>query len=852
MVQIGTESVCAADRHRSAAPAPWRPELRVPLILALIGAIVAAPAAASGKTRLKLWNYWPPDVRMPEAAVPREIFLRFVEGHPELEIVTARSMTFRGGGGESGRFMAMASGTAPDVIALTTRQLPGYIEQGLLAPLNDFLKDYDPWVEISDEFMDAATVDGKTYAVPVIHGMGEIRSSYGYVASSFPQGGTLALVYRKDMFADAGLDPNRPPQTWDELYEYAKALRKRNVLARSGPMRGHTHDEVYGFGIATGREAGFQFANFVWQNGGELVRSEGNRWRCVFDEPAGVEALEFLQKLRWETFEKDGERYEGTAFTGAVDPLVPGTEENLFIRFVNGEIAMFMDRPDRWKSLAYAQPQYGMSPANVGLALLPAGRAGRAHAHVQSCWAITTQNSDPGVRQAAWEYIKYLNSEDTMRHSVGASVELDLGWSVSPSYLLRFGFREEYENIDEQYRTIGDKTKPWLRLEPAVSGWQHVSQVELSTALEKALTVSPDVDAAEVLHEAADRANKLLMGTRTKRERLRSNLLAAAVLVISLVLMVVIFRRVVTTILGRTPQPTGKPPGLRHQMVAWLYLLPAILSVLIWGYVPLVRGLTMAFFDYRLFGESKFILLDNFIDAFGQPLFWEVLGNTVQYVVLTLLMGFFIPLILAILLTEVPKGKYLYRTLYYLPAVIAPVVALIMWRGMIFQPGELGVLNKVLDWFGIPPQSWLNDPRQAMVCLIIPGIWGGAGPASLIYIAALKSIPEELYEAAELDHASMWRKIWHITVPYLKPLVIINFVGAFVGAFQAAQNIFIMTEGGPLNATRTIGLEIFYNAFLYLKFGYATAMAWIMGSVLMGFTLVNLRVLRRVEFTRAT
>jgi len=97
----------------------------------------------------------------------------------------------------------------------------------------------------------------------------------------------------------------------------------------------------------------------------------------------------------------------------------------------------------------------------------------------------------------------------------------------------------------------------------------------------------------------------------------------------------------------------------------------------------------------------------------------------------------------------------------------------------------------------------------------------------------------------------MVHKIWHITIPYLKPLVIINFVGAFVGAFQATQNIFIMTEGGPLNATRTIGLEIFYNAFLYLKFGYATAMAWIMGSVLMGFTLVNLQVLRRVEFTRA-
>jgi multiple sugar transport system permease protein len=170
---------------------------------------------------------------------------------------------------------------------------------------------------------------------------------------------------------------------------------------------------------------------------------------------------------------------------------------------------------------------------------------------------------------------------------------------------------------------------------------------------------------------------------------------------------------------------------------------------------------------------------------------------------------------------------------------------------MIYDPTSYGVLNRLVAHFGIPEQSWLNDARLAMVCVIIPGIWGGAGPASLIYIAALKSIPEELYEAADMDNAGILRKTWHITLPFLKPLVIINFVGAFVGGFQASENIFVMTEGGPLNATRTIGLEIFFNAFLYLKFGYATAMAWIMGSVLMGFTLINLRVLRSVEFTRA-
>ncbi len=826
---------------------------------------------------MKLWNYWPPDVRSPEVAGIREIFLRFGVEHPEIEVETARSMTFIGGGAETGRFMAMASGTAPDVIAVSMRQLPGYIDQGMLIPLNRFAEHYEPWVEISREFIEAATVDGNLYAVPVILGMPEIHRSYGYIRQDWPQGGTLVLVYRKDMFADAGLDPERPPQTWEELYEYAKILRGKNVVAKSGPLRGYTLANVYGFGIATGQEAGFHFANFVWQNGGELVRKVDGRWKCVFDEREGVEALEFLQTLRWAPFTKDGQTFRGVAFPGFIQ--AQGTEDNLFLKFVGGEVAMFMDNPGRWQSMEHT-PQWGLTAANVGLAPLPAGRAGRAHVIVPVCWAITTQSDDPKVHEAAWEYIKYLNSEETMRYHISRLVEQGLaGWNMDPAYLKRFGFLEEYEDIDEQYRTIGDKIKPSQRLEPPIPGWQHVSEVELSTALEKALTISPDVSAAEVLHEAARRANMLLMETRTRKERVPSNLLAGIVLALTVVFMLTIFRRLVRTILGRTPRAAGKPPQPKEQFAAWLYLLPAVLSVIVWGYVPLMRGLGIAFFDYKLFSENRFIWFDNFLNVFGQPLFWEVLGNTFQYVFLTLAMGFFVPLILAILLTEVPRGKYAYRILYYLPAVIAPVVVLLMWRGTVFDPTSWGVLNRALGWCAevfnhswtwcaaalakvhiqlpdvelnsTPMVTWLNDPRLAMICVIIPGIWGGAGPASLIYIAALKSIPEEVYEAADLDRAGMLRKIRHITIPYLAPLVIINLVGAFVGAFQAAENIFVMTEGGPINATRTIGLEIFYNAFLYLKYGYATAMAWIMGSVLMGFTLINLRVIRRVEFTRA-
>jgi multiple sugar transport system permease protein len=213
-------------------------------------------------------------------------------------------------------------------------------------------------------------------------------------------------------------------------------------------------------------------------------------------------------------------------------------------------------------------------------------------------------------------------------------------------------------------------------------------------------------------------------------------------------------------------------------------------------------------------------------------------------------MGFFLPVILALMLNEIPRGTLLYRTLYYLPAVTSPMVIMLLWK-QFYDPSVAGLMNRVLDFMGLPAQTWLQDPRLAMICVIIPGIWGGLGAGSIIYLAALKNIPEELYEAAALDGAGYFHKVCHVTLPTLRILLIINFVGAFIGAFHATEVILMMTGGGPLFATHVIGLEIFYNAFMYLQFGYATAMAWILGTLLVGFTVYQLKIVRDVRFAAA-
>ena len=208
----------------------------------------------------------------------------------------------------------------------------------------------------------------------------------------------------------------------------------------------------------------------------------------------------------------------------------------------------------------------------------------------------------------------------------------------------------------------------------------------------------------------------------------------------------------------------------------------------------------MAFQDYRVTGQSNWVGVDNFINVMLNPDFWTYLKKTFKFVVISIGLGFTAPLALALLMAEVPKGKMLFRTLFFLPQVSSGLVILFLWK-ILYNPTPSGYLNKLLALFHINPIDWLGNPTWTMAAVVLPGVWAGAGMGSLIYQAALKGIPEDLYEAAEVDGATMWRKFTHITIPSLLPLLIINFVGSFIGTFSSMGNIFAMTAGGPGNET---------------------------------------------------
>ncbi len=289
----------------------------------------------------------------------------------------------------------------------------------------------------------------------------------------------------------------------------------------------------------------------------------------------------------------------------------------------------------------------------------------------------------------------------------------------------------------------------------------------------------------------------------------------------------------------------------------FLLILPAILIILLWCYYPLGRGLLMAFQDYRVTGTSTFVGLDNFISLALDPSFWRSIGRTVYFVALNMIFAFTAPIILAIMLTEIRHGKIFFRTLFFLPQMTSGIVIALMWK-LMYNPTPAGFFNQMIAWLNylpfvdIKPQAWLGDPSLAMICCIIPTVWASMGMASLLYLAALHSIPPDLYEAAEVDGAGFRSKLWNITLPTLMPLIIISFVGTFIATFQNMGNIFLLTFGGPGEATTVIGLKIWVEAYVNLRFGMATSMACLLGTLLIGLTFIQIRFLGKVEYKRAS
>jgi len=252
---------------------------------------------------------------------------------------------------------------------------------------------------------------------------------------------------------------------------------------------------------------------------------------------------------------------------------------------------------------------------------------------------------------------------------------------------------------------------------------------------------------------------------------------------------------------------------------------------------PILFSIIMSFCHYDILNPAQWIGLENYKWIFTKdPLFWNALWNTL-YMVIGVPLGLVAGLAIALLLDLKLRGMVLYRTLFYLPAIVPAVAASILWI-WIFNPTH-GLFNNVLSVFGVDGPSWLQDAGWSKPSLIIMGLWG-VGGSMIIWLAGLKNIPTHLYEAAEVDGAGVWSRFINITIPMLSPYIFFNLIMGLIGTFQVFSQAYIMTEGGPMNSTLFYAYHLFNTAFRYLEMGSASAMAWFLFIIIFGLTMFQL------------
>lgn len=760
------------------------------------------------KIKLRVSGLPNPSLTSPVMVAAQRGVDRFLELNPDVELEPAEGLRIETVSSEVTTIMMIAGDIAPDVINMNFRSMDTFVRQGMVAPLDEFVAQeeaagrnvtdrilpqvrdviYRPWPESKVQ----------------LYGLPEQLSVVG-------------LFYNKELFRRAGL-PQRAPKDWNELLDFARRIKAL------GPG-------IYGIELSAGASASWNLMSFLWSAGGEAVTEVGpNDWRATFNTSAAVEAYELYYRL------VEVERV-ASRINVAMNTQQERESIGMFFNYIGDSSKPNLE--------AYAFGAVPMGPGGL--------RGSEVNARVLG---IYSQIKDPAVKQAAWRYIQFMTGPEAERIRVDTMVELGQAGQVSPLLLRKYGYdrflvltppgleKELQEAMDHAHPEPYGKNCNLVYLEMTYP----LDQILLSPGIKKSwdegdsAAVRTQIQA--ILDRAVDRTNERMIGYVPADTMRFRRIVATAVVFLILVIFVLVTRYVLGVFSGNMSMVSRPVNGRR--LLPWICLAPACGLILVWNYVPLARGTVMAFQDYGLILKSTFVGLDNFATALFDPTFWNALLATLHFAAYTLTLGFIAPILLAYALHIIPKYKIIYRTVYYLPAVMSAATVFFLWRELL---GLNGPVNEILRLFGFEARrSWMEEPYLAMLSCVLPGIWAGAGPGCLIYLAALKTIPEEQFEAAEIDGAGFFHKTFQVVLPSLRALIFINFIGAVAAAFHGATNILIMTGGGPNGMTEVVSLKIFYEAFSRLRFGPATAMAWIMGSLLVGFTVIQLKRLSQMEF----
>jgi len=716
------------------------------------------------------------------------------------------------------RFLvSVAGGEPPDVIFFDRFAVAEWAARGAFLPLDPFIAadriSGRPDQVTPDAFYascwDEARYQGKVYGIP----------------NSVDD---RALLYNKDLLKRAGLVDARgeakPPRDWDELKAYAIRLTEHDATG---------HLSVVGFAPQYGNSWLYIYG---WMAGGEFMSADGRR--CTLNDPRIAEALGYMTDV-----------YDALGGYAAVDAFQAGFQSGALDPFIQGKIAMKID--GSWVIpglLAYGR---GL---DLGVAAPPLPRHELARGRTTVTWnggwayAIPVTAKHP---KAAWAFIRFITSErgyglmmESSRADAEAQGHLFIPNQIPVKRLNDLFFtRYVYRNprIPKSYRDgcrVYNDLLPVARYRPVTPVGQMLWN-EHRNAMEAALYHHLPV------REALDRGTAIV---QREVDRFyapvggRPLVLRWFFLGYGLLIIVVAGGAYLWDTRRRGIEGSRGGYFRRQWRGGWVAASPWIIGFLIFGGGPMLFSLLISFCDYDILHTARFTGLRNYHLMFTEDALFPVsLWNTV-YMVAGVPLGMAAGLAIALLLNLKIRGVEVWRTFFYLPAIVPLVASSMLWI-WIFNP-QGGLVNLALHRIGINGPLWLQDEHWAKPSLILMGLWG-AGSGMIVWLAGLKGIDVQLYEAAAIDGAGAWQKFLYITIPQLTPYIFFNLVMGLIGTFQIFGQAFIMTQGGPVNSTLFYFYHLFNNAFRYGHMGYAAAMAWILFLIVLALTVVQLRTSKR-------
>ncbi len=775
----------------------------VALLLALWG---MNTQSAHAKTKLVVWGL---QSSAESAGLDAQV-AEFEKRNPDIDV----SLLSLGAGGMNPQKLltSIVGGAPPDLINQDRFTIGDWASRDAFEPLDDFLQgDKDI---VKGNFYPAAWNEalykGHVYGIP----------------TSIDD---RVLYYNRKLFRQAGLDPNKPPRTWEELQDTALKLTKRGrgSYERIGFIPNYGNSWLY---------------LYSWQNGGEFMSADGRT--CTMDNPRTVGALQYMADF-----------YKKLGGYDAVNIFQSGFSGNEQDPFFTGKVAMVVDGSWKLDGIARYAPDldFAVAPAPVPAARLKGEGVFKGQAPYitwtgGSSLAIPRGASHP---KEAWRFIKWMTSIESNVISSKAQQAFNLA-KGRPFVFSLTSSRPVNEALLKQFPLENGRLQgaqklivqmlPTAKYRPVTfigqTLWDnHVRAFERASGG----LLSPQAALTEQKNLVQKELDKSFA-----RERLPMFSFTWPLLIIGALSIGGLAYGGV-----RIKQDLGQSRSAKSEAIAgYLMAAPWIVGFLLLTAGPIIASILLAFSDYDVLHAPRYAGLSNFQTLFtdDRELLGKAFYNAFYLAIFGIPLGMATGLAIAMLLNTKVKGMNYYRTAFYIPSIVPGIASAVLWAWILAGDPSKGLLNALwnstlTEWFGWAPPGWFGVAEWAKRGLIVQGLWG-AGGGMILWLAGLQGISPNLYEAARIDGAKAWSQFRHITLPMLSPYIFFNLILGTIGALQEFDRVYVLSGGGggagPLDSMLVPVLYLFNNAFKYFKMGYASAIAWVVFLVILTLALIQL------------